>query len=99
MIRPSVVSDSNYSEYKAAWNIPENYQLFREHYHFGYCPTFRQYWNDGKGKYFCDEDIEHAIYVHAGRRFLGWSTLREYLRDVWRPKDMDGQNWYCANVA
>ena len=95
-----ILSDENYHQYKKLYNIPEDFHLFREHYHFGYCPSFR-------GK---DTPQDDYLYVYTtytdysdnGKgqtRAYKWQELRKILKDTWRPKSQGACSWFMANVA
>jgi len=91
-----ILSDDNYHQYKAKYNIPENFHLFREHYPFGYAPSFR-------GPDTPKDDYMYVFTTTNGEkaetRVYTWESLKALLRDTWRPKSQDDCNWFMSYVA
>lgn len=92
-----ILTDDNTKEYKKCYGIPDNFHWFREHYPFGYAPSFRS----------SDTPIEEYLYVYTtynkegkgNTRVYTWQELRELLRDTWRPQASNDRNWYAQHVA
>ena len=90
------LTDDNMAEYKKHYHIPENYHFFREHYHFGTCPSFRA---DGIPP-------SEYLYVYTtsnGRKsatkVYRWAALSIILRDTWRPQSTEGRRWFTDNLC
>lgn len=82
------LTDKNYHEYIQHFNIPEDYYCFREHYPFGYCPSFRKW----------PTHPNDVIYIYHEKRYT-WPQLKAELKETWRPKALDDQNWYMNYIA
>jgi len=91
-----ILTDDNYNEYREFYSIPDDFHMFREHYHFGNCPSFRG----------IDTPTSEYLYVFtttdgekAETKVYQWAELRELLSRVWRPVSQDGRQWYLNNIA
>lgn len=81
----SFIGDLTFSQCDA-WMRENGYYLYREHYHFGYHPTYRH------------KETGESLYVYHGYLWM-WEQVKADLRENWRPPGSEERRWFCENIG